>query len=105
MVEDDVRSANFGVALKASIFNFTYIIINIAPCRGFAAATVTHDEAFQFHSTDNTTINISYRLKKQRKENCGRVKKKEALLIIIARVSTHHFANCIHKYSSITLGP
>lgn len=46
-----------------SIFNFACIIINIKIDRGFVA-TVTHDEAFQFHSTDNTAINITrYRLK------------------------------------------
>lgn len=115
-----------------SIFNFACIIINIKIDRGFVA-TVTHDEAFQFHSTDNTAINITrYRLKfggwktvigtkKKRERERKREKRKKiimisgkeihlyirihTLLIVITVVWTHHFANCVHKYSSITLGP
>lgn len=57
------RRKGIRVTRIGSIFNFACIIINIKIDRGFVA-TVTHDEAFQFHSTDNTAINITrYRLK------------------------------------------
>lgn len=130
------RRKGIHVTRIGSIFNFACIIINIKIDRGFVA-TVTHDEAFQFHSTDNTAINITrYRLKfggwktaigtKKKRKKSEREKKRKkkkkiiimisgkeihlytrihTLLIVITVVWTHHFANCVHKYSSITLGP